>query len=244
MSTRWRQDGAKFDHGAQFFRVSTAEFAAELERWESMERAAKWAPKHPPGAVVPGVGDGCFVGTPTMNAPVAGLIEDAVAAGADLRRSTQVQQITASEGGGWTITVGARADALGTELRADHVVVTAPAPQVVALLAGVAPRIVKAASTAVFAPCWALMVEFTHALTLGHAVDFTAARVPDSPIAWIARESSKPGRARSERWVLHASQRWSAENLEWTREQVTPVLLEAFATFLGHPLPVVTYSSA
>ena len=36
----------------------------------------------------------------------------------------------------------------------------------------------------------------------------------DGPLAWIARNSSKPGRDGSEAWVLHAGPAWSRERLE------------------------------
>ena len=75
-------------------------------------------------------------------------------------------------------------------------------------------------------------------------LDFDGAFVHDSPLAWIARNSSKPGRRRDvETWVLHASAEWSEAHLEETPEAVQSDLLEEFWKSTGlspAPLDYVT----
>ena len=58
---------------------------------------------------------------------------------------------------------------------------------------------------------------------------WNAAFVDDSPLRWIARNSSKPGRpTKPDCWVLHASPSWSTQHLEDSPEQVTRELIASF----------------
>jgi predicted NAD/FAD-dependent oxidoreductase len=52
-------------------------------------------------------------------------------------------------------------------------------------------------------------------------------------VAWVARESSKPGRAPVERWTVQASPAWSQEHLEDDEPRVQAKLLKAFAEVTG-----------
>jgi renalase len=61
----------------------------------------------------------------------------------------------------------------------------------------------------------------------GPAVPFDAAYVNQSPLAWVARNSSKPGRASREAWVLHATPEWSAVHADLGDSEVLAHLLRA-----------------
>lgn len=85
-------------------------------------------------------------------------------------------------------------------------------------------------------PCWTLMLAFPNALPsrpndplrlLGP--QWSAARSTHHRIAWLARESSKPGRGGIERWTVQASAAWSTEHLEDDAERAKAKLLKAFA---------------
>jgi hypothetical protein len=52
-------------------------------------------------------------------------------------------------------------------------------------------------------------------------------------VAWVARESSKPGRSPVERWTVQASPAWSQEHLEDDEPRVQAKLLKAFAEVTG-----------
>ena len=54
-----------------------------------------------------------------------------------------------------------------------------------------------------------------------------------SSIAWLARESSKPGREQIERWTVQASAAWSQEHLEDDAQRVQGKLLKAFTEVTG-----------
>jgi predicted NAD/FAD-dependent oxidoreductase len=63
----------------------------------------------------------------------------------------------------------------------------------------------------------------------GTAIDHDAAFVTDSPLRWVMRQASKPGRSvELDGWVLHATPQWTAEHFETPAERVHAALLEAW----------------
>ena len=119
------------------------------------------------------------------------------------------------------------------------VVVAIPPPQVPPLLAEVTALADLRAWIAELEidPCQAVLVSFRERLS----VPFDAAFVADSPLSWIARNGSKPGRPDGECWVLHGSPEWSRAHVETTPEEVGARLLAAFREAIGHPLPETRY---
>jgi predicted NAD/FAD-dependent oxidoreductase len=115
----------------------------------------------------------------------------------------------------------------------DAVLVTAPAPQAAELLAKPAPRLVDLMQKVVIAPCWTLMASFGQRPTLP---DWQ--RLEGGPLAWIARDSAKPGREpRQENWIAQASGAWTREHLELPADQALPLLLAALGAHAGGSLP-------
>ncbi|CAM3311701.1 NAD(P)/FAD-dependent oxidoreductase [Polaromonas hydrogenivorans] len=120
----------------------------------------------------------------------------------------------------------------------DAVVLAIPAPQAHSLLSDseqAAPLVVDLAGVNV-APCWTLMVAFPQAqqptlASLGP--QWNVARSTHHRIAWLARESSKPGRGPIERWTVQASPAWSQRHLEDDSERVKGKLLKAFTEVTG-----------
>jgi predicted NAD/FAD-dependent oxidoreductase len=119
--------------------------------------------------------------------------------------------------------------------RFDAVVVATPAPQAVPLLAP-APRLAQLVGGVEMQPCHAVMVAFPESI----GVEFGGAFVSDSPLAWAARNASKPERVSGECWVLHASPEWSALHLEEPADAVASSLLRAFAEALQCELPMAS----
>ena len=68
-------------------------------------------------------------------------------------------------------------------------------------------------------------------ITLGP--QWNAARSVHHRVAWLARESSKPGRDHIERWTVQASAAWSQEHLEDAPERVQAKLIKAFSEITG-----------
>ncbi len=86
------------------------------------------------------------------------------------------------------------------------------------------------------APCWTLMLAFPQAMQPGLTTlgpQWNAARSTHHRIAWLARESSKPGRGAVERWTIQASPAWSQEHLEDDAARIQAKLLKAFAEITG-----------
>ncbi len=110
----------------------------------------------------------------------------------------------------------------------DAVLLALPAPQAAALLAAVPHRFAGDAARAGMAPCWALMAAFAEPTG---APDLPQ---PGGALAWIARDSSRPGRAPApECWVAHATAAWSRTHLEDDPAGIKPLLLHEFARATG-----------
>jgi predicted NAD/FAD-dependent oxidoreductase len=221
MSTR-RSGGWCFDHGAQYFTVRDIRFARWVDSWLAGGLVGLWE-----GTIVtlengerrPNSRDTeRFVGQPGMDAVCAHL-----AAELDVRFETRVTSLERAKLR-WLL------DASGERLGSyDAIVVSAPAPQTASLFSAAAPKLAARAATVEFAPCWTAMAAFAAPLDLG----FDGAFVHGSPLSWVARNSSKPGRSDGEAWVLHASPEWSQERLELSREEAGGELLEALALAVG-----------
>lgn len=86
------------------------------------------------------------------------------------------------------------------------------------------------------APCWTLMLAFPQAMQPGFSTlgpQWNAARSTHHRIAWLARESSKPGRGAVERWTVQASAAWSQEHLDDDATRVQAKLHKAFSEITG-----------
>jgi predicted NAD/FAD-dependent oxidoreductase len=73
-------------------------------------------------------------------------------------------------------------------------------------------------------PCWAVMAVFNSIIP----VNYDAAFVNDSPLSWICRNNSKPGRPDIETWILHASAKWSQTHIEDAPDTVSEILMQEF----------------
>jgi predicted NAD/FAD-dependent oxidoreductase len=106
----------------------------------------------------------------------------------------------------------------------DQLIVSLPAPQAAELLGdhafGAEVRAIP------MTPCWAVLTAFEGRIEAA----WDGAFVHGSPLVWVARNSSKPGRDRSKDcWVLHASPDWSAAHQYLDKDTVKEALLNAFA---------------
>lgn len=220
-----RGDLGKFDHGAQFFTARGAGFRGQVQRMAEAGAVARWDGRV--GVIRDGIWvateEERWVGVPGMN----GLVR-AMGEGIAVRYGVRATRIRRAEGpAGWLVV-----DEQGQELGPfGFVVLAVPSVQAAELLGPVAPDLAERAGRAVVRPCWALMAAFEADVPVG----FDAASVEgDGPLAWVAREGSKPGRDRdgSDRWVLHATPDWSEAMLEQDPDGVGRLLLEAFGSML------------
>lgn len=224
LATR-RREIASFDHGAQYVTARSPQFSAYLERALEAGYAERWSPA--------GVDRGnriWWVGQPGMS----GLVKP-LAQGLTLHGGVRIERLERREGG-WALL----AEAGPVDGLFDHVLVTAPVPQTTALLAGHG-ALFDDLPKAELAPCWTVMLAFDGALPLAADV----LRDDEAPLAWCARNASKPGRpGAAEAWVLQASPQWSAQHIEaepgWVIDQLTGLFAEAS----GQALPPAIHAEA
>ncbi len=223
MATRRSPTGRGFDHGAQYFTAKTPEFQSVVHSWIDAGVVAEWGPRVVTltrGQIGADPSDRIrYVGTPAMNS-----IGKHMADGLDVATGVRVAYVE-RVGDQWKLMAD---DAALGEF--DGLVVTAPPLQTCELLGEYA---IAAECNAQMSGCWAVMVEFADRVL----VDFDAAFVNESPLSWIARNTSKPGREANECWVLHASPAWSEANIDRDPDDVTPELLTAFAEATGAAIP-------
>jgi predicted NAD/FAD-dependent oxidoreductase len=209
LATR-RAGALQFDHGAQYVTARAAGFAAVLDALERSGAAARWLD----GGSTPR-----FVGLPGMSG-----LARALAEGIEVQGAAQVSGIAPDGAGRWRVGLPDGASAVF-----DRVVITAPAPQAVALLPAGHPMAERIA-VARFDPCLTLMAAFAPDAPR----PFQADSDEHAPLAWIAQDSSKPGRPEGATgWVAHASTGWSLEHLERAPQEIASLMLPLLAARLG-----------
>lgn len=242
MATRDSAFGS-FDHGAQYFTVRDPRFALALDTAKGVSRpwsattvrvldtfgrvaAAGLAAREPH-----------WVPSPGMNALVRRWAQP-LAASTELE--TQVTRIErdALNRQQWQLrTVGTPGtpDAQHVFSGFDGVMLAIPNPQAHALLqaSSLLPRMAQQIAKVEVAPCWTLMLAFPQAIATRIGPQWNAARSTHHRIAWLARESSKPGRGGIERWTVQASAAWSLEHLEDDAPRIQAKMLKAFSEVTG-----------
>ena len=234
-----------FDHGAQYFTVHDPGFAADVARWRADGQVQRWEPRlwaFPAGA--PGmraagspVEDASerLVAVPGMSALGKLLLADIEAAAApgqfELHRRTRIVDVR-REKFDWRLR-----DEAGRELGGyAEVVINTPSGQAAPLLGDATPELADRARGCEMHPCWTLMLELPRPLGL----EFDAAFVDGSPLAWVADNSTKPGRPATPCWVLQASGEWSRAHFERDAEYVVRELLAAFSGLCGREIEALT----
>lgn len=225
MSTR-RSGRSHFDHGAQYFTVRDQRFDARVQMWREAGVVAPWQgrltslPKvffsRTPSMIHR------FVGVPGMSAVLRHFAEDL-----DMRFSTRVTGLSYEQDHWWIDTADGPVDDFFVAT-----VVAVPAPQAVPLLAAT-PHLQTQVAEVEMDPTWAVMAAFEQRLD----VAYDGAFVDTSPLSWVARNNSKPGRPETDAWVLHATAEWSREHVNASPDQVTTQLLDAFGRAADLTLP-------
>lgn len=241
-----------FDLGAQYFTARDQRFAAVVERAQQAGVCAPWLgaigaldEEHARIRSVEPVAR--YVGTPGMNA-----FAKFMAHGLEVRSGCRVDNVDPIDG---QLSLAGRAAPAGTTLgpssnqtsapgevtaefgRFDFVLVCLPPLQAASLIGHLSPALTAAAAQTELWPCFAVgvvpsLADNTQSFPWdGIFVGRDEGR--RSALAWLARDSSKPGRPPGERWMLHASPEWSKASLALEFEQVQTALLQEFARLLG-----------
>ena len=242
MATRSTEFGG-FDHGAQYFTVRDERFELALATASGLVRP--WSANtvrvlDDTGRVVAAslpAREAHWVPKPGMNALVRQWAEPLLEAD-QLVLDTRVVYIEPDKLDPQRWQLQTDGPGAGVHSGFDAMVLAIPAPQAHALLSDSeqAPALAAEVAGVNVAPCWTLMVAFPQAQqptlqSLGP--QWNVARSTHHRIAWLARESSKPGRGPIERWTVQASPAWSQRHLEDDAERVKGKLLKAFAEVTG-----------
>lgn len=228
-----RADGARFDHGAQYFTVRGARFGRHLQQWRDAGLVQPWRPRlavigERPARTETGEtraeDTNRFVCVPGMNG-----VCRYMAADLDCRFEQRVNRLAFERH--WRLALDS-----GESLRARRLLITAPPAQAAELL-GEDDRLYDQLAAVAFQPCITGMLAFNKPLDPG----FDAAFVNQpGALSWVACNSSKPERT-GNNWVLHADGQWSDDNLGAPLECLAERLAEAFAELIGErlskPLP-------
>jgi renalase len=233
-----------FDHGAQYFTVRDPRFAQALATAPGTYKP--WSANavrvlDPHGRVAEAAlpsRESHFVGAPSMDAVPRQWARPLLDAGA-IELETRVTRIErdALDAGRWQLQTSGPEDSAHVYSGFDAVLLALPCASARALLlASSQSALSKAMDDVEVAPCWSLMLAFPNAVqptlvTLGP--QWNAALSTHHRIAWLARESSKPGRSTVERWTVQASPAWSQEHLEDDEMTVLAKLHKAFAEVTG-----------
>jgi renalase len=244
MATRSSPFGT-FDHGTQYFTVRDPRFAQALatvpglcKPWSANAVRVLDVHGRVAAAALPSK-EPHWVPVPGMNALVRRWAEPLYSAGRVLlqTRVTHIER-DALHPERWQLHTTGANDEQHVHAGFDAVLLALPAAQAGDLLqtSGLAPRLARQLGAVEVTPCWTLMAAFPNAVQPGLTTlgpQWNAARSTHHRVAWLARESSKPGRDPIERWTVQASAGWSQEHLDDEPARVEAKLLKAFAEVTG-----------
>jgi renalase len=222
-----RAGGAMFDHGAQFATARSESFRALLDQLQARGLMAPW-PAAARGS------DQAWAGIPGMSALPGAMAEALAGMGvamhterhvAWLHPDNSIRHLPAAEA-----KPGSTSEAGGERSAAfDAVLLALPAPQAAPLLGTRGHDFAARLRDVVIAPCWAVMASFAHRIESPDVI-----RPNSSPLAWVARNSGRPGQPASpDNWVLHAGAAWSRAHLEDDADSACAALLAGFEAETG-----------
>lgn len=235
MSTRYAQH-YQFDHGAQFFTARSKSFNTFLKPLLADGTVQPWQPRvltlaldEQGRAKKPYKRDWFerhYVAAPKMNHLAKVLAKER-----DIHLETQLSGLKKTLDG-WLLE-----DIQGHQHGVfDWVVSTAPAPQTAALLPQTFSGYADIRHTNM-AGCYCLMLGLSEPLD----VNWQVAVAKDSCIAWIAVDSSKPGRGSACSLVVHSTNEWAEQHLEDDQQDVEKQLFLALQRLVGQSLTQVEF---
>jgi len=230
-----------FDLGAQYFTVRDARFTQALEataapckRWSANAVRVLDAHGRVAEAALP-TREAHWVATPRMDALAT---HWAAPLGARVRTGCAVTAVEPDPlaPGGWQLRIAEAGGAQSVQAGFDAVLLATTPGAARVLLRSAAPALFEAIGGVTIAPCWSLSLAYPQAnqpamWSLGP--QWNAALSTHHRVAWLARESSKPGRTPIERWTVQASPDWSQEHLRDDAPRVQAKLQRAFAEITG-----------
>jgi predicted NAD/FAD-dependent oxidoreductase/deoxyribodipyrimidine photolyase len=234
LATRRINDHLWADHGAQYFTARDRRLERYVRSWIEEGLAAPWFGRivelAPGGRVVSEKHDVVrYVGTPSMNAIAKHLAKDL-----QIQRETRISSLVPFGDRGWQLI-----DQAGASVGCFDTVIANGPPSQVSQWIGRHADWSEDLHCIKMNPCVAMMLHVEGLETL----PFDAAFINQGPIAWIARNDSKPGRPKTpgSLWTIHASVEWSADHIDRDDTYLESHLSEAMETMVGRSLEKVIY---
>ena len=230
MSTRYA-DQYQFDHGAQYFTARSRAFKTFLKPLLAKGSLKQWQPHvlTLDGTKKPYKRDWFephYVAVPKMNC-----FGKILADGKNARTKIQISDLVKTSDG-WFLR-----DTTDTEHGPfDWVVSAIPSPQA----ANLVPDIFKGYSEikgAEMTGCYCLMLGLSEA----PKINWQAAVVKNSCIAWVAIDSSKPGRGDACSLVIHSTNEWAEKHIDDDQEIIEEQLFSELEQLLGEALTDVEF---
>lgn len=221
-----RKDDWRFNHGAQFFTARSRELQQLLPELIAANIVEQWQPKivtlsHDKPVYKRLWHEAHYRPVPGMSA-----LAKHFAKGLDVRLQTAVAGIH-KHNNAWLLQ-DEEGDSLG---HFDLVVSAIPAAQCSALLpAEFACR--QQLNAVEFSPCFALMLAYEKEI----ALNFAAAVVRDSPLAWLTANGSPVSGSQTTTLLAHSSNEWAAENFSLHKGEVQRSLMEALVDLCGEKI--------
>ncbi len=215
------------DHGAQFFTVRSPEFRAQVDDWLGRGICFEWTrgfhqwtrdglqeeppDRHPRFA--------CHNGMSVLSRDLASGCDEQI-----LRNERLVR--LAPDGDVWSGEFES-----GRIVKADTVLLTAPAPQAALLLGDAAPQAAASLASHAMSPCLALAARYPRQGLPWRGIQFAGHPV----LSWVGHDTSKrPDSHRgSTILVLHANPEFSEANYTAPPEEMTAAMLTALSEATG-----------
>ncbi len=220
MATR-RIENARADHGAQYFSARTPDFKQRVAQLKEAGVVSEWHVGHTSDGDLPP--NPRFVGTDGMSAVAKYLARDLAVKTA--QRVVSVAQTTL----GCSVTTDT-----GHIYEADALVVTAPAPQIITLLADSAIELpateLAALRSIVYLPCIAVVALTGQATNIPKPGNI---KFEQGAVAWLADNQQKGISPLQTSVTIHASAAFSSQNLETDLDGVGQYLIDQVAEWVA-----------
>lgn len=227
MSSKRTEQGY-LDLGAQYFTARDAAFAAQCQRWLHARLITPWQGRlaqAEAGAVTASPDDTVrYIGVPSMQAPVAAMLDTLA-----VHTGCQVDRLV-FDGKRWQLF--SAGIALG---QFNQLVLASPQQQAEQLLAtamNVGAEFYPLFAAPALLPCWAVNLQLDHSPWPYDGIFGKTG----SPLSWLARQGSKPGRCQGEHWLLHFSAAFSQQYLEADNSVIADHALQLVQQLAGQPL--------
>jgi len=222
MSTRYA-DAYEFDHGAQYFTVTSPEFSDFLQPYIRQGDVARWDARAlylKNGILETDRGGIRFVATPRMNS-----LCKALAAPFQVHLAHRVKKISRGADGIWTLKFETQDHHTGFH----QLILAIPSVQALDLISSDDANRAAIEKTRMVA-CFALMVGAENLPDFG----WDTLRVNGLPIDWLSINSAKPGRKKNVATLMvHAAPEWSDSYVNANREDVQSIIEDSVSMLLN-----------